>query len=303
VSAPLVSIVVPTRNGAATVPALLDAIAAQRAEFAFEVVAVDSESTDGTAELLKGRVNKLIPIAAAAFDHGLTRNLGIEHAAGELIVLIVQDAIPASDDWLTALTRPFAADPSLAGTFARQLPRAGASAIARDYLAHWAASSDVARVAAVKGPEELAALEPMDRLARCTFDNVCSCIRRSIWARHPFRATPIAEDLEWAKEVLLAGHRLAFVPEAAVFHSHDRSARYELARTYAAHRRLYELFGVRTIPSVPMLVRAFASSARRHLRSERSARAMTLAVAWPLGQYLGAMSAARGWKARRSSGV
>jgi len=42
VSPPRVSIVLPTRNGAATLPAVLDAIARQRVDFPFEVVAVDS---------------------------------------------------------------------------------------------------------------------------------------------------------------------------------------------------------------------------------------------------------------------
>ena len=298
-SAPHVSIVVPTRNGASTLPALLDAIARQRVGVPFEVVAVDSSSTDGTAGLLQHRVDRVIPIAADAFDHGLTRNLGIEQARGELIVLMVQDAVPASDTWLAELTQPFGADGAVAGTFARQLPQPGASAISRHYLERWAASSTVARTVGLTGPDEFAVLDPMARLARCTFDNVCSCIRRSVWVRHPFRSTPIAEDIEWARDVLLAGHRLAFVPGAAVFHSHDRPARYELARTYQVHRRLYELFGVRTIPTLPLLARAVASSLRLHLRCERSTRAVTLAVAWPLGQYLGAMSAARGWKPSR----
>src|SRR5256885_445805 len=83
---------------------------------------------------------------------------------------------------------------------------------------------------------------------------------RSIWERPPFGSTPIAEDLEWAREVLLAGHRLAYVPRAVVVHSHDRSARYELARTYLLHRRLFELFQLRTIPDVPSLARAVAAS-------------------------------------------
>lgn len=298
----MVSIVVPTRNGAATLPALLDAIARQRVGFPFEVVAVDSGSTDGTPDLLRPRVDRVIAIDAHAFDHGLTRNLGVEQARGELVVLMVQDAVPVSDTWLAALTEPFGADATIAGAFARQLPRPGASAIVRHSLSLWAASSATPHITGLTA-DEFARLAPMERLARCTFDNVCSCIRRTVWLRHPFRSTPIAEDIEWARDVLLDGYRLAFVPEAAVFHSHDRSARYELARTYQVHRRLYELFGVQTIPTLRLLARAVASSLRLHLRCERSTRALTLAVAWPLGQYLGALSAARGWTPRRSDRV
>jgi rhamnosyltransferase len=299
VSAPRVSIVLPTRNGAATLPAVLDAISRQRADFPFEVIAVDSSSTDGTADLLRRRVDRLIGIAANAFDHGQTRNLGIEQAGGELVVLLVQDALPASDSWLTALTAPFLADDRLAGTFARQVPRPGAGAIARDYLDRWIASSAVARTASVAGRAELEALEPMAQLQRCAFDNVCSCVRRSVWAEHPFKKTPIGEDIEWARDVLIAGYRLAYVPAAEVIHSHDRPARDEFVRTFVLHRRLYELFRLRTIPTLPLLSRAIASSLDLHWRRQPfSGRGVALAFAWPMGQYFGALSAVKGWKGK-----
>lgn len=299
-STPRVSIVLPTRNGATTLPAVLDAISRQRDNFHFEVIAVDSSSSDGTAELLRSRVDRLITIAADDFDHGLTRNLGIEQARGELIVLLVQDALPASDSWLAALTAPLFADDRLAGTFARQRPRPDASPIARYYLERWIASSPVARTIAVANSAELDALDPMAQLERCAFDNVCSCIRRSIWQQHRFRSTPIGEDIEWAREVLIAGYRLAYVPSAEVIHSHDRSARYELDRTYVLHRRLYELFRLRTIPTVPLLARAIASSLNVHWRCQPfSGRGIALAFAWPLGQYFGALSAMKERKRKR----
>ena len=305
-SAPRVSIVMPTRNGMATLPAVLDAISCQRVDFQFEIIAVDSASSDGTADLLRSRVDRVIGISDDAFDHGLTRNLGIQQAKGELVVLLVQDALPASDLWLAALTAPLFADQSVAGSFARQLPRPDASAVTRYYLELSAASSTVARTIAVADSAELDGLDPMAQFERCVFDNVCSCIRRSIWTEHRFRPTPIAEDIEWAREVLLAGYKLAYVPDAEVIHSHDRSPWYEFERTYTLHRRLYELFRLRTIPTAPLLVRAIASSLVVHLRRQPplaiggSVRAMALAFAWPLGQYLGALSALKGWKRTQS---
>jgi rhamnosyltransferase len=292
VSATSVSVVVPTLNGAATLPALLDALSRQRVDRPFEVVAVDSGSTDGSIGLLRASGARLITIPGRTFNHGLTRNLGIEASAGEFIVLIAQDAVPASDTWLRALTNPLLVEPCLAGTFARQQPRPDAGALTRHYLARWFASSDVARTVATT-PAEIDALSPLERLDRCTFDNVCSCIRRSVWLRHPFRETPIGEDVEWAREVLLAGYGIAYVPDATVVHSHERSASYEFGRTRILHRRLYELFGVQTIPTPLHLARAIASCVVTHARCELSARSMALAVAWPLGQYLGARSALR----------
>jgi hypothetical protein len=128
-----------------------------------------------------------------------------------------------------------------------------------------------------------------------------------VWQQIPFADTPIAEDLEWGRAALLAGYQLEYVADAVVMHSHDRSARYEFARTYVLHRRLLDLFGLRTIPTVRSLAHAIAGSARLHLACDRQGvhegaaraglgRALALAVAWPLGQYLGGLSAARGWK-------
>lgn len=290
-----VSIVIPTRNGAATLPALLDAIWKQRAPRGgqVETIAIDSGSTDGTLEILKGKVHHLIPIPPHTFDHGLTRNIGIMQARGDFVVMLVQDAVPASDTWLEALIAPLLADDRVAGTFARQQPAPGASGTARRNLKRWVASGDRALTQMVADERELDLLTPMQRLKRCAFDNVCSCIRRSVWIEHPFRSAPIAEDLQWAHEVLLAGYTLAFVPEAVVFHSHDRSPWYEFKRTRALHRRLFELFQLETVPSVPHLCLSIGTTFLAHLWYERSSparvpRAAALAVAWPLGQFLGA---------------
>ena len=141
-------------------------------------------------------------------------------------------------------------------------------------------------------------MTPMERLLFCAFDNVASCIRRSIWEQRPFKSTPIAEDLAWSLDVLLAGYSIAFAPDAVVIHSHDRGAVYEYRRTRVLHEQLFELFGLQTIPAMPALMRAIAASSLSHARLElRSpgqwARALTLAVAWPLGQYVGGRRAAR----------
>ncbi len=297
---PRISIVLPTKNGAATLPALFDACARQRIDEPFEIVAIDSGSTDGTLDILNARADRVVRIAPGDFNHGTTRNVGIEHAGGELVVLLVQDAEPASADWLSALTAPFSDDPRLAGTFARQRPRREANALTRFYHERWAGASQQPAVVEIANREAFAALTPGERMRLCTFDNVCSCVRRSVWTAHPFKATAIAEDLEWARDVLLGGYRLAYVPSAAVIHSHERSPRYEFMRTAVLHHRLYDLFGVRTIPSAPSLVRACASSLVVHLRVEPGIRSAALAFAWPAGQYVGGLSAARGWRPVRS---
>ena len=313
---PLASVLLLTCNGADTLPGVLSAVRAQHAAAPIEVVAVDSGSHDGTTALLRERVDRLIEIPRAEFNHGATRNLGIEACRGSLVVLLAQDAEPASTSWLARLTAPLAEPGPLAGTYARQLPRHSASAVTRAYLARYAATSETPRLQFLDGSASLESMTPAGRLAACTFDNVCSCIRRSAWQEHPFPAVPIAEDVAWAKSVLLAEYRLAYVPDAAVIHSHDRPAGYELRRTYLIHQQLRRLFGLATIPTRLHLARAVGSSLLAHSRwtlgdSARTAgarvaqlpRALALGIAMPLGQYLGAKSADAGRELLHAEGV
>jgi rhamnosyltransferase len=313
VKAPLVSILIPTLNGMEYLPQVFQQLTAQKVSFDFETVAVDSGSTDGTVAFLRTHADRVSQIDPNTFNHGLSRNYGIQQCRGEFVVLLVQDATPASKNWLAELLKPMLAETQIAGCYARQRPRATASAITRHYLAGWVACQKAPRRSTFSNPSDLLDLEPMEQFLACVFDNVCSVIRKSVWEQYCFRETSIAEDLAWSKEVLLAGLDIVYTPEAQVVHSHDRSAGYEFRRTFLVHQRLYDLFGLQTIGSLRQLARAIAVSLPLHLRcliDEPNAvspraywRGVALALALPLGQYLGAATEARGWHFIRIGGA
>ena len=138
---PAVSIVVPTRNGIETLPALVDAVNRQTDRASRELVVVDSGSTDGTREYVARVADLVIDIAPQAFNHGTARNTGVASARGDLIVLIVQDARPVDESWLGHLLGPLRDNPDVAGVFARQTPRDEASPVVRRQLGGWVASN------------------------------------------------------------------------------------------------------------------------------------------------------------------
>ena len=296
-SAAQVSVLLLTLDAMRLLPELWQRLTSQRIEAGVEVVAVDSGSSDATAEFLAARVDRLVRIPRERFNHGTTRNLGIEACRGERVALLVQDALPASPSWLAELAAPLCCE-NVAGAFSRQLPAPDASALACRQLAGWVAAGSTARRVQLS-PQSFARLAPLERLRACAFDNVSSMLRREVWRQHPFPETPIAEDVAWGKRVLLAGWELAYAPESVVIHSHDRSLRYELERTRLLHEQLQRLFGLETVGSLRELARAIAASLPHHLRCLAAdaarrgpdpgewLRVLGLACVWPTAQYLG----------------
>lgn len=309
---PRIPIVIPTLNAGPVLGDVLEAIASQEGPYSPDVIGIDSGSSDGTLERLEQFGARVLRVSADVFNHGDTRNEALKCASGECAVLLVQDAVPASTRWLSALVEPLLQDSSIAGTFARQLPAIRASRLTTYYLGQWIAAQSKPRLIGPLTGESFARMSPAERHTACAFDNVCSCIRLSVWSRHPFPSTPIAEDLQWARDVLFAGYKLAYVPDAVVRHSHERSIGYELQRTYLVHQRLAEIFELATVPTMGSLLRAILTTVPVNARIAAEEptdrlravlRGAALGVAHPLGQYLGARSSRQGRELLRTSGI
>jgi rhamnosyltransferase len=255
---PSVSVVVPVKDGAAHLPALLAAVAAQQVEGGAELIALDSGSQDGSRALLaavRGVPVRVLDVAPGEFDHGATRNRGAREAGGEFVAFLSQDALPVGPRYLAALVEPLRRDPRIAGATARQVPRPDSDPVTRARLAQSPVAAAASRVTfATAG--ELDALPPLERLRRCTFDDVGSAVRREVLLAHPFPETVFGEDVAWADRVLRAGFGLAHAPAAEVVHSHPRRARALFRRRYLEHRALAELFELDTVPTAARLARA-----------------------------------------------
>ena len=118
------SIVIPAFNEEEYITKCLEAIFAQETLFNFEVLVIDSGSTDNTLSLVKNFPQvKIIQIKPEEFGHGRTRNLGARNSKGDFIIFLNADAIPANNQWLKFLIEEIKSDDSLAGVFSRHLPR------------------------------------------------------------------------------------------------------------------------------------------------------------------------------------
>lgn len=110
--------VIPTYNGARTIPDQLDALAHQIDAPPFEVLVADNGSTDDLAEVV-GRWTSRLPllrIVDASRGRGVSvaRNVGIEHAATDRILICDADDV-VSAAWVRALFNGLEEHPLLSG--------------------------------------------------------------------------------------------------------------------------------------------------------------------------------------------
>lgn len=107
-SVALVSVVIPARNATSVLPQQLEALAAQDHRGDWEVVVADNGSTDGTADLVRRRAGTFpVPLrvveAARAAGINVGRNVGAEHAAGDVLLFCDADDI-VSPAWVRSLS-------------------------------------------------------------------------------------------------------------------------------------------------------------------------------------------------------
>ena len=232
---------IPTLNAAESWDDLAAAIKRQTCTVD-EVVIIDSQSSDSTAMLARASGFRVCSIRRSDFDHGGTRQMAVEMLPNaDIVIYLTQDAILSSTEALSTLVAAFR-DPSVAVAYGRQLPRSGAGAIE----AH-ARLFNYPRQSAVRE------LRDKDQLGFKTIfvsDSFAAYRSSALMEVGGFPANTIfGEDTITAGRLLLAGYKIAYVAEAAVYHSHAHTRAQEFKRYFdigVLHNREYwllECFG------------------------------------------------------------
>ncbi len=232
---PHVSVLMPTYQGMEFLARVFDALSAQVVPFEWEMIVVDSSSSDGTWEYVGERQESFpVPlkrerIFGVEFDHGDTRNMLAARSRGEFLVFLTQDAIPASENWLASVIANFE-DNSVGAVTCRNIPRPDAQVLTKIFsegdMGYWAERREVR----LPAPDEYAAMGPHEKRGLFNFNDVASAFRRELWERHPFPRTPFGEDILMARAFLEAGYTVVYDSDACVEHSHDYGAEETLSR-------------------------------------------------------------------------
>lgn len=253
---PLVSVLVRTRNDATYIRSTLDAILSQNADFPYEVIVCDNFSSDSTPEIIAGFAGKVrtVPSPKGAYIPGVTLNMFVRAARGEIVVFNNADAVPVNRNWLSGLVAPILK--GLADvTFANQLPRADAT---------WLVRKDSERAF---GDGHISCKWPR------FFSLASSAARRDDLIANPFSETLwYSEDVEWANRRPM---RKLYCPDACVEHSHNYTYAQLSRRFYGEGYSEWKIFRDKIPSSLRVAISIFAETTRdwmyllRHLSGWR----------------------------------
>lgn len=186
------------------------------------ILVVDSSSSDGTIDIAHRYGTETVVIPQSDFNHGTTREFARKHLNTDIICMFTQDAYLTDKDSLAHLVKPII-EKRASISYARQIPHEGAGffeAFARQY--NYPSASHVRGIDDVK------------HYGVYTFFCSDSCAAYSNQALEEiggFEEVLLGEDTVATAKMLRRGHKIAYVAEARVKHSH----RYSLLEEFQRH--------------------------------------------------------------------
>lgn len=216
------TVFIPTFNGEKYLDWLLHAVESQDFSGNFEILIIDSGSSDATLDIIGTHpAVRLVEIPGSEFGHGKTRNLAAKLARGTNIAYLSHDAIPADSSWLTNITTPL--DPAgldCVGVVGKHIARANCSPLLKYEI------DGVFRACGPDGETTVidGAISKANELTlgELFYSDVNSATRRDFLLNTiSYRDVNYSEDMAFARDLLEAGYRKAYAATAVVEHSND----------------------------------------------------------------------------------
>jgi cellulose synthase/poly-beta-1,6-N-acetylglucosamine synthase-like glycosyltransferase len=210
----VISVVVPAYNNQKTIGPCLDALLAQTAPHdAYEVVVVDDGSADDTAQMAEERGVRVI--RQPNRGPGAARNMGAQHAAGDVIVFVDADSVP-DKHFVEKLAAPFC-DPEIAGASGEK------KTLQTNLWARFVQAEYDFKY------ERIAAHPIIDFV-----DSSTAAYRRKVFLGNGGFDTMMleAEDTELSFRLSERGYKMVLVRDAIAYHTHPESLIDFLVRKY-----------------------------------------------------------------------
>lgn len=239
---PHVAIIIRTFNEDKHIKKLLEACYSQVTQYSFEIIVVDSGSTDKTLNIIKNYPVIIEHIKSSEFTYGRALNIGARKSKADFGVCISAHCYPTHSSWLEELLKPFE-DKNIAMVYGRQIgdgrTKFSEEQIFRKYF-----------------PEEDKILD------NAIFsNNANSAFRRDCWDLVEFDEFLTGlEDIDWAQKMSKSGMSIFYAPKACVYHIHEES----YTQIYKRYYR--EALGLKTIyPESSFGIFSFVSKFFHHI--------------------------------------
>jgi rhamnosyltransferase len=238
-SHPIISIIMPVKNEIVNLRRSIPQLLNQKIRDKFEIVIIDSGSTDGSVDYIKANINnnalRLFQIEPEQFHHAKTRNLGIDLAHGKFIIFLQGDAIPKDEYWLYYLLNPLIIQgKGIAASYSRQVPKDNANI------------NNLCRISYNYGDEPIIKGLGKNLSAKdLYFFSTASCAINKELVNSPFFDETIcfAEDISLSYRIINEGINIAYCPNSIVYHSHNYTY-FEVFQRYFDYGISYNKIGV-----------------------------------------------------------
>ena len=204
-SVPETSIIIRTYNEEKNIDNLFKALKDQSYRD-FEVIVVDSGSTDRTPEVARSYGAKIIEIPSRDFTFGYSLNLGCREARGRYLVFASSHILPVNNDWLKNLVYPLE-NGKVAMVYGRQLGVPESK---------FSEQMDFQRLF---GFSAVNSTVPIDYA-----NNANSAVRKDLWEKRKFNEYLFGlEDIDWARAMTKEGYLIRYEPRASIYHIHTEA--------------------------------------------------------------------------------
>lgn len=239
------SIIIPTYQGGELLQEVIERVQSQQGVNSYEVIIVDSSSTDGSIKDLQRSKNlSIIQIEQKDFQHGRTRNLGIALSKSPYVAFLTQDAIPANKEWLANLIEPLKLHEEVDAVFGSHRAHTSHPAYLDNNLRkHFEGFEGCLVYSKHLDIKKYHDKPPFYRQFLHYYSDNNSCLRKEAWNRYPYHDVSYGEDQLWADWIILTGRSKSYASKAVVYHSHNYTPHEEFERSATESHYFMKYFG------------------------------------------------------------
>ena len=216
------SVIIPTYNAEQYLPKLLKSLKTQTVDF--ELVIIDSSSTDNTVSIAREYTQNIIVIPQNEFDHGGTRTKAAQIAKGEILLFLTQDALPYDAYTIDDIVKVFENE-KIGAAYGRQLSYDDTNLFGKHLRqfnygeqSYIRSKKDIEKY----GLKTVFLSDSFAAYRKSTLENIG-------WFKD---GLILGEDTYAGAKMILADWSLAYVADAQVYHSHSYTVFEEFKRYF-----------------------------------------------------------------------